>query len=114
MLRGGIDSWGFRWNFPSLQVRAQELTYNGRAFNEFVVESSAAYVSQVGRMTRRECVIIGHCVKLTVPMLVLQMDLHFAELTVRETFDFSCRCQSTGYRRGASDIQELQFAACSM
>jgi hypothetical protein len=29
------------------QVQAQELSYNGRRLDEFVVERSAAYVSQV-------------------------------------------------------------------
>lgn len=56
-----------------LRITADELTYNGHTFPEFVVERSAAYVSQY--------------------------DMHYGELTVRETFDFSARCQSTGYRR---------------
>ncbi|EFN59136.1 hypothetical protein CHLNCDRAFT_137957 [Chlorella variabilis] len=51
-------------------VQAQELSYNGRGFDEFVVERSAAYV-----------------------------DDHYGELTVRETFDLSARFQSSGYKK---------------
>ncbi|KAL4447582.1 hypothetical protein ABPG75_004801 [Micractinium tetrahymenae] len=57
----------------SLKVRAQELSYNGRQLHEFFVERAAAYVSQ--------------------------NDLHYGELTVRETFQFAARCQSSGYKR---------------
>lgn len=63
----------------SLKVQAQELSYNGRRLDEFVVERSAAYVSQI--------------------------DDHYGELTVRETFDLSARFQSSGYRRAiASEV----------
>lgn len=64
----------------SLKTQAQELTYNGKQMHEFYVERSAAYVSQ--------------------------NDLHYGELTVRETLEFSARCQSTGYRLGM--LEELQ------
>jgi hypothetical protein len=30
----------------------------------------------------------------------MHVDNHFGELTVRETLEFSARCQSTGYHRG--------------
>jgi hypothetical protein len=30
----------------------------------------------------------------------LQVDLHYGELTVRETFEFAAECQSRGYQRG--------------
>jgi hypothetical protein len=36
------------------QVRAQELSYNGRPFHDFVVERSAAYVSQNGAASSGE------------------------------------------------------------
>lgn len=51
-----------------------KVLYNGRSFDEFVPERSAAYISQV--------------------------DLHYGELTVRETFEFAAECQSRGYQRG--------------
>ncbi|KAL4419611.1 hypothetical protein ABPG77_001665 [Micractinium sp. CCAP 211/92] len=57
----------------SLKVRAQELSYNGRQLHEFFVERAAAYVSQ--------------------------NDLHYGELTVRETFQFAARCMSSGYKQ---------------
>lgn len=55
-----------------VEVRADELTYNGKTFDEFIPERSAAYISQV--------------------------DLHYGELTVRETFEFSARVQGTGHK----------------
>lgn len=58
----------------NLEVSAAELTYNGTPLGGFVVERVAAYCSQV--------------------------DVHIPELTVRETFDFSARCQ------GPSTISE--------
>ena len=51
---------------PDPQTTAEELTLNGRTFDQFVLERSMAYVSQ--------------------------RDVHIAELTVRETLDFSARC----------------------
>lgn len=71
--------------FCLLQVRAEELSYNGRGMDEFVVERTAAYIGQT--------------------------DLHYGELTVRETLEFSARVQSTGYKRGASDHTPWQLAA---
>jgi hypothetical protein len=57
-----------------MQVTYDELTYNGLPMNAFVPERTAAYVSQV--------------------------DQHFGELTVRETLDFSARCQASRTRKG--------------
>lgn len=48
------------------------MLYNGHALKEFVPQRVAAYISQV--------------------------DVHIAELTVRETLDFSARCQGPGYK----------------
>ncbi|KAL3532403.1 hypothetical protein ACH5RR_005924 [Cinchona calisaya] len=47
-----------------------KITYNGHGLNEFVPQRTSAYVSQ--------------------------QDWHVAEMTVRETFDFSARCQGVG------------------
>ncbi|KMZ66530.1 ABC transporter G family member [Zostera marina] len=49
-----------------------EITYNGYTMEEFVPQRTAAYVSQY--------------------------DLHIPEMTVRETIDFSARCQGVGSR----------------
>ncbi|CAA3033443.1 ABC transporter G family member 32-like [Olea europaea subsp. europaea] len=49
-----------------------EITYNGHGLNEFVPQRTSAYVSQ--------------------------QDWHVAEMTVRETLDFSARCQGVGYK----------------
>ncbi len=54
-----------------LQVSG-EVTYNGHPLREFVPQRVAAYISQV--------------------------DVHIAELTVRETLDFSARCQGPGFK----------------
>lgn len=51
------------------------VTYNGHMMDEFVPQRCAAYVSQE--------------------------DMHLAEMTVRETFLFSARCQGTGARQGS-------------
>ncbi len=34
-----------------------------------------------------------------------QVDLHYGELTVRETLDFSARCQSSGYQKSEPTAQ---------
>ncbi|KAJ3701263.1 hypothetical protein LUZ61_004968 [Rhynchospora tenuis] len=49
-----------------------EITYNGHRMDEFVPERTAAYISQ--------------------------HDTHIGELTVRETLNFSARCQGVGTR----------------
>lgn len=41
---------------------------------------------------------------MCVPLLARQVDLHYGELTVRETFDFAARCQATGYRLGGLGV----------
>ncbi|KAF3333372.1 ABC transporter G family member 42 [Carex littledalei] len=54
---------------PTLKLTG-EITYNGYALNEFVPQKTAAYISQT--------------------------DVHVGEMTVKETFDFSARCQGIG------------------
>ncbi|KAG2612265.1 hypothetical protein PVAP13_4KG267400 [Panicum virgatum] len=54
---------------PALR-RAGEVTYNGFALGEFVPQKTAAYISQT--------------------------DVHVGEMTVKETLDFSARCQGVG------------------
>ncbi|KAF7147146.1 hypothetical protein RHSIM_Rhsim03G0245700 [Rhododendron simsii] len=54
---------------PGLQISGK-ITYNGHSLNEFVPQRTSAYVSQ--------------------------QDWHVAEMTVRETLDFSARCQGVG------------------
>ncbi|KAJ0092911.1 hypothetical protein Patl1_24755 [Pistacia atlantica] len=49
-----------------------EITYNGYRLDEFVPQKTSAYISQY--------------------------DLHIPEMTVRETIDFSARCQGVGTR----------------
>ncbi|KAF5941434.1 hypothetical protein HYC85_019076 [Camellia sinensis] len=51
---------------------AGEVSYNGYRLNEFVPQKTSAYISQY--------------------------DLHIPEMTVRETIDFSARCQGVGSR----------------
>lgn len=55
----------------SLKVRG-EVTYNGHRLNEFVPQKTSAYISQ--------------------------NDVHIGEMTVKETLDFSARCQGVGTR----------------
>lgn len=54
---------------PAL-TRAGEVTYNGFRLDEFVPQKTAAYISQT--------------------------DVHVGEMTVKETLDFSARCQGVG------------------
>ncbi|KAH9321633.1 hypothetical protein KI387_016272 [Taxus chinensis] len=56
---------------PSLRIDGN-VTYNGHSFTEFVPQRTSAYISQ--------------------------HDLHHAEMTVKETLDFSGRCQGVGSR----------------
>ena len=51
-----------------------KVTYNGHDMDEFVPERTAAYISQ--------------------------HDLHIGEMTVRETLEYSARCQGVGTRFG--------------
>ena len=53
---------------------SDEISYNGHRLDEFVPQKTSAYISQY--------------------------DLHIAEMTVRETVDFSARCQGVGSRTG--------------
>ncbi|KAH9779207.1 hypothetical protein WN944_014373 [Citrus x changshan-huyou] len=62
----------------SLKVSG-EVSYNGYRLDEFVPQKTSAYISQY--------------------------DLHIAEMTVRETIDFSARCQGTGHR--ADSMKEV-------
>nr|GLL29378.1 pleiotropic drug resistance protein 3-like [Ipomoea trifida] len=55
----------------SLKVRG-DISYNGYKLQEFVPQKTSAYISQY--------------------------DLHISEMTVRETLDFSSRCQGVGSR----------------
>ncbi|EMS60397.1 Pleiotropic drug resistance protein 4 [Triticum urartu] len=57
---------------PSSLKMSGDIIYNGHTMDEFVPRRSAAYVSQ--------------------------HDLHMAELTVRETVNFSAKCQGIGHR----------------
>ncbi|KAL2234771.1 UNVERIFIED_CONTAM: ABC transporter G family member 36 [Sesamum indicum] len=56
---------------PTLKIRG-EITYNGHMLNEFVPQKTSAYISQ--------------------------NDVHVGEMTVKETLDFSARCQGVGSR----------------
>ncbi|KAJ8452102.1 hypothetical protein Cgig2_016683 [Carnegiea gigantea] len=55
----------------SLKVKG-EVTYNGHKLNEFVPQKTSAYISQ--------------------------NDVHIGSMTVKETLDFSARCQGVGTR----------------
>ena len=59
-----------------------EISYNGYKFTEFVPQKTSAYISQY--------------------------DLHISEMTVRETLDFSARCQGIGSRAG-----RYHFESCT-
>ncbi|XWS11987.1 hypothetical protein CRYUN_Cryun37aG0051900 [Craigia yunnanensis] len=56
---------------PSLNVKG-EVSYNGYRLDEFVPKKTSAYISQ--------------------------NDVHLGEMTVKETLDFSARCQGVGTR----------------
>ncbi|OVA12443.1 Glycoside hydrolase [Macleaya cordata] len=56
---------------PNLKVKG-EVTYNGHRLNEFVPQKTSAYISQ--------------------------NDVHIGVMTVKETLDFSARCQGVGSR----------------
>ncbi|XP_020113539.1 ABC transporter G family member 51 [Ananas comosus] len=68
---------------PKLKQSGQ-VTYNGRALDEFFVQRTSAYVSQT--------------------------DNHLGELTVRETFDFAARCQgaSESWQDYLKDLSRLE------
>lgn len=73
--------------FPLVQV-AGEISYNGCRLDEFVPQRTSAYISQY--------------------------DLHIPEMTVRETIDFSARCQGVGSRPGMAlrYLFNLSFHNC--
>ena len=52
------------------------VTYNGHRLNEFVAQKTSAYISQ--------------------------NDVHIGTMTVKETLDFSARCQGVGTRYGTA------------
>ncbi|OQU91494.1 hypothetical protein SORBI_3001G190700 [Sorghum bicolor] len=56
----------------NIQQATGDISYNGYGLDEFAPEKTAAYISQY--------------------------DLHIPEMTVRETLDFSARCQCVGTR----------------
>ncbi|GLT32734.1 hypothetical protein SLA2020_073790 [Shorea laevis] len=56
-----------------------DVSYNGYRLDEFVPQKTSAYISQY--------------------------DLHIAEMTVRETLDFSARCQGIGSRAGKFSLR---------
>ncbi|KAH9292275.1 hypothetical protein KI387_042541, partial [Taxus chinensis] len=61
------------FNYTANMVEARgSVTYNGHGMDEFVAQRTSAYISQ--------------------------HDLHIGEMTVRETLDFSARCQGVGSR----------------
>jgi ABC-type multidrug transport system ATPase subunit len=59
------------------------VTYNGHTLDEFVPQKKSVYISQ--------------------------QDLHVAEMTVRETLDFSARCQGIGTRYGKHTFSSLDL-----
>lgn len=63
-----------------------EISYNEYRLNEFVPQKTSAYISQY--------------------------DLHIPEMTVRETLDFSARCQGVGTKHGNFVLALLQLAVC--
>ncbi|KAF2604074.1 hypothetical protein F2Q70_00024932 [Brassica cretica] len=75
-----------------------EISYNGQGLNKFVPQKTSAYISQ--------------------------NDLHIAEMTVRETIDFSARCQGVAsrtetlfgnaMRRGISGGQKKRLTTAEM
>lgn len=62
------------FNYFFLKQVTGEVSYNGYGLDKFVPQKTSAYISQT--------------------------DLHIAEMTVRETLDFSARCQGVGSREG--------------
>jgi len=60
-----------------------EISYNGYKLNEFVPRKTSAYISQ--------------------------NDVHLGEMTVKETMDFSARCQGVGTRYGIKFHQQNSF-----
>jgi ABC-type multidrug transport system fused ATPase/permease subunit len=70
---------------PALRC-AGEVTYNGFALDDFVPQKTAAYISQT--------------------------DVHVGEMTVKETLDFSARCQGVGTKYGTPSPAYFSIAIC--
>ncbi|CAF1813106.1 unnamed protein product [Brassica napus] len=68
--------------------RSGEISYSGHQLNEFVPQKTSAYISQ--------------------------QDLHIAEMTVRETIDFSARCQGVASRTGTCLYRKTLFIKHSL
>ena len=64
------------------------MTYNDRELDQFVVHRTAAFMDQ--------------------------QDNHIPCLTVRETLNFSARCQGSGQRPGAVMLSIIETALASM
>ena len=75
----------FFYNLLLLQVTG-EISYNGYKLDEFVPQKTSAYISQY--------------------------DLHIPEMTVRETIDFSARCQGVGSREGKVHKNASRIYVC--
>ena len=71
-----------------LPQRSGEISYSGHQLNEFVPQKTSAYISQ--------------------------QDLHIAEMTVRETIDFSARCQGVASRTGTCLYRKTLFIKHSL
>ncbi len=64
--------------FHKILQATGKVTYNGHEFHEFIPQRTSAYISQ--------------------------RDIQTAEMTVRETLDFSGRCQGVGSRFGERSL----------
>lgn len=70
---------------PDMEQVKGKVAYNGHTLDEFVPQKTSVYISQ--------------------------QDVHVGEMTVRETLDFSARCQGVGTRYGKSSQTLLQKSA---
>lgn len=73
VLRAILTIITYNISICKLQVTG-EVSYNGYELREFVPKKTSAYISQY--------------------------DIHVPEMTVKETIDFSARCQGVGSRGG--------------
>ena len=67
------------WAHGPVLQQSGEILYNGEPLAAFVPERTAAYVDQ--------------------------SDLSIPDMTVRETFDFSARCQGSGSTKAGAPLQ---------
>lgn len=65
-----------------------KITYNGHNLKEFVPQRTSAYVSQ--------------------------RDWHIAEMTVRETMEFSGLCQGNGFKHGKLLLHHILLSVISI